>query len=281
MKQILTGLMLLLVLSFSSYAQPGAIGTYGNTTTLTVTGEGMVSLPPDVIAISVSVQTADANATAAAAENLRILNETLAALQTAGVKRDNIGAGYYIINQVPGSIVQVCGNTTLGSNLTSNATNASMASVTSTLNDTGVMEPAITNATNITCRTVRLPPTTQINNQLLINMNTSDGSEARLVLDSAIAAGATEARIVGYGLQDPKAAVEQARKRAFENARMNAEMLSSVAGVSLERMVDIIEPIAPTIEGSRLAQSAAQASGPGTIDVRASVTVTYQVSKNA
>lgn len=98
------------------------------------------------------------------------------------------------------------------------------------------------------------------------------------VLDGAVAAGANAAYGISFGLDDPKELQAEARAKAMEQARAQAEQLAKLAGHSLGEVVAITEefsggPIRPMM----MAKVAMAESYGGTPVSAGEVTVTAQV----
>lgn len=68
---------------------------------LVVQGEGKASAAPDKATIALGVQTRDTSATIAAAENARLMNETITALLAAGISENEIQTSSYSLGTVP------------------------------------------------------------------------------------------------------------------------------------------------------------------------------------
>jgi uncharacterized protein YggE len=105
------------------------------------------------------------------------------------------------------------------------------------------------------------------------------------ILDLAVGAGASTIAGVRFELQDREAAERAVLKRAVMDARRRAEAAAEGAGVRIERIVRIEEqrareiPPQPmmTFMRGEMAQQAQTPIAPGTIEVRATVTLTAAV----
>jgi len=86
-------------------------------------------------------------------------------------------------------------------------------------------------------------------------------------LNAARSAGAT-AEVSGYSLNDANESVADARKKAVENAKDNAQGMASAAGARLGKVLDISEYAYPNISA---------ADQPGMVDVTSYVVVTYEI----
>lgn len=66
------------------------------------------------------------------------------------------------------------------------------------------------------------------------------------VLDALVAAGATDLGGIGWAVDDPAPAVEQARQAAFAAARERAQTYAAMAGYSTFRLLEISENVTPS-----------------------------------
>lgn len=197
-------LAVLTVLSSAAGANP----------TLTVMGEGTVSVPADMVTILVSVESRGENITSAERDVQERMERVLDALRAAGVKDDEILSG-------------------MGSSVTSFS---STGRVCRRENNTTLCE-------NTTYGT------TALERSALIRLKTTDRSRIEEVLRRAEEAGGS-ASVEGYGLTDAGDAAARARQRAVENARQNAEGMADAAGASLGKVLDIYEYGYPITSGS-------------------------------
>ncbi len=98
MKKINTmfwGLMLILAVSFPVFADEN------NVSKLIVQGEGKVIATPDMATIVLGVQTFNVSASGAAAENSRLMNETIASLRSARIAEKDIQTSSFSLKTVP------------------------------------------------------------------------------------------------------------------------------------------------------------------------------------
>lgn len=68
-----------------------------------------------------------------------------------------------------------------------------------------------------------------------------DLSKVGAVIDRAVTLGVNQGGDIQFGNADPKPALEQARKRAVEDARARAEVLAQAAGAQLGGLFEIVE----------------------------------------
>ncbi len=175
---------------------------------LTVVGEGGVVVPADTVFVTVSAVSTDENVSFASAKNAEDLNRTIEALVDVGFDRDGILPGR-------GRSVQT------------------IRTYARTYNDT-------------TSETVAQEITNRITEQVTIRLGTEDDKMLDRCLEMAEAENAS-VEITGYGLGDAGPAKVQARRKAVEDARYNAEELASAAGLKLGKTVDIYEPSPPRV----------------------------------
>ena len=210
-------------------------GTQG----IRVFGEGTATVPADTVIISVAVQSNNTNASQAAAENTLLLNKTIDALTGAGVQKDEI---------MPGQSSGIS-----SSHFVSN--------VCRRINNTTVCENT-SNALSL------------LTSSILIRLKTTDQDRVNSVLETAKSQGAM-ASITGYSISDKSQAIADARKKAIDNARSNAEDMASAAGVKLGKAIDIKDYGYPNISFNEPFGS--PSTSPGTVSVTSYVAVTYEI----
>ena len=202
-------------------------------------GEGTATVPADIVIISVGVQSNNTNASQAAAENALLLNKTIDALTRAGVQKDEIMPGQssgISSSHFESNVCRLVNNTTVCKN-TSNALSLLTSSI-------------------------------------LIRLKTTDQDKVNRVLEAAKSQGAT-ASIMGYSISDKSQAVAEARKKAIDNAKSNAEDQASAAGVKLGKAIDISDYGYPDISFNEPFGSSATSRG--TVSVTSYVAVTYEI----
>jgi uncharacterized protein len=175
---------------------------------LRVIGAGTVQIPADTVIISVSAQSVDDNATIAAEKNSNILNGTKDALIAAGVDESEI---------MPGRSKGYMEYHTVVCNTVNNST---------------------------TCKNV---VTSQVTERMIVRLNTNDQNETEKVIETAKSSGA-RAFVMGYALSDPDKAMNEARKKALEDAKSRAEDYATVYGFNLGKSIAIEEIGYPDIE---------------------------------
>jgi len=176
--------------------------------TLRVTGVGSVQVPADTTVIAFYVQNSSDNFTIAQEAASLMVNQTEQAILAAGVSQEEIGS-----HRSKGRITthKVICNT-------------------------------INNSTD--CRDIMVNAATM---KMVVRLKSSDANETKRIIEAAEAAGA-EAAIWGYELTDPANALEQARKKALDNAKAKAQYIASSYDLTLGESMEIEEPAYPDIE---------------------------------
>ncbi len=174
---------------------------------LRVIGSGTVQVPTDTTIIAVDALNSSDNLSIAEEAASDLLNQTEKALLAAGVTKDEI-----MPDRSRGRIT-------------------SHKVICNTINNTTTCKDLVINAAK---------------EQMVIKLLTSDANQTKKVIDAAESAGA-KATVLGYELSDPTNAVDQARKKAMENAKAKAEYYASSYGLTLGKSMQIEEPTYPDI----------------------------------
>ncbi|HLT18237.1 MAG TPA: SIMPL domain-containing protein [Thermomicrobiales bacterium] len=117
----------------------------------------------------------------------------------------------------------------------------------------------------------------RVSHQLAVTVRDIDQTGA--LLSTAVDAGANAVHSVTFSVEDPSAALDEARAAAFENARLKAEDLARLANGSLGQIVSVTEnSYTPYPVGRDGAGEAQDSASPVPINPGASTfTVTLQV----
>jgi len=175
---------------------------------LRVIGVGTVQVPADTTVIAFDVQNNSENFTQAEEANSLVLNRTEEALLAAGVKKEEI-----MPDRSQGRMM-------------------AHRVICNTVNNTSNCKDVVLNAATA---------------QMVVKYKNSDANQTQKVIDAAKATGA-KATIWGYELSDPSKAVDDARKKALENAKAKAEYYASSYGLTLGNSMQIEEPTYPDID---------------------------------
>ena len=204
--------------------------------TLTIVGEGTVTVPADTATVSVSVESDINNMTAAQAAAQEKMDKVIDALKAAGVKDEEI---------LPGQSSGV-------------SSFQSTSKVCKRVNNSTVCENNTASASSLERSTV-------------VRLKSTDDSRINRVLDAARSAGA-KAYVAGYGLSDSSKAAAEARQKAVANAKENAAEMAASEGMRLGKVLDISDYGYPAALNDYYGSSAQF----GTVDVTSYVIVTFE-----
>jgi uncharacterized protein YggE len=119
----------------------------------------------------------------------------------------------------------------------------------------------------------------------VVQVTTDDLGAAGKIIDAATESGANTVQRLQFTLKDDQAAQAQALREAAAKARASAEALASALGLKLVRLLSAeqggVSRPQPLMGVAQLMSSPAAPPtpvSPGTIDIRATVTLTYEVS---
>ncbi|HWQ20061.1 MAG TPA: SIMPL domain-containing protein [Methanotrichaceae archaeon] len=199
--------LLVLLLGLILLAAASTNAAAQNNGTLRVVGAATVTVPADTVIIDVAAQSSNNNTTIAAAQAEDRLNIAEDALKASGVQKDEIMPGRS--KGVASYISRTCRE----------------------VNNTTICHDVVTKLAT---------------EQMEIRLKTRDQSRIDKVLNVSKASNVS-AEIAGYALDDTSAALTEARKKAVDDARSNAEDYSSALGLKLGKVIQISEPSRPEI----------------------------------
>lgn len=212
-----------------------------NVSKIICNGEGKTTAVPDIVTITLGVETRNVSASVAAAENAKLMNGTINALLSAGLNKKDIQTSQY--------------------------------SLTTQTEDNPVTTGGATKN--------KTPPVFVATNQVNAKMNVSENIGK--VLDAATAAGSNNVMGISFDLMDPKPQMDKALANAVNDSRRKAEVMAMAAGVKLGKILELSEGYGYTSSNApRAAFSLSAASTPvlpGEMEITASVTVTYEITK--
>jgi hypothetical protein len=106
---------------------------------------------------------------------------------------------------------------------------------------------------NVICNTANNTTTCEdvveslVTERMIVKMRSGDDNKTQKAIDAAKSAGSAAA-VVGYALSDSDKAVDEARKKALENARLRANDYAASFGFELGRSMQIEEVAYPDID---------------------------------
>jgi uncharacterized protein YggE len=171
----------------------------GTNPTLTIVGEGTVTVPADTVTVSISVESNVNNMTQAQAAVQEKMGKVIDALKAAGVKDEEI---------MPGQ-----------------------ASGVSSIQSTSKVCKRVNNSTVCENNTAQA---SSLERSLIVRLKSTDQSRVKQVLEAARSAGA-QADVAGYAGK----AAAAARQKAVANAKENAAGMAAAEGLRLGKVLDI------------------------------------------
>lgn len=222
----------------------------GATPTITVPGEGTVTVSADQVLLSISASSSNENATMAAMEAEEKLTDVLDSLKDEGLRDEEVIPGY---------------STSINQNVFT------------------TKECSRGEDNNTTCKTVTKYTTMAIE-EARIKLKASDKVRMNKIIDSANAAGA-QAVVSGYRLTDTSDAKSKALKTAEKDAKARATSLASSVGGRVGKVLDITEASYPemffsmSLMGSDMFMpfDDDETTEPGKVRITAYVIVTYEL----
>jgi len=236
MKTLITLCVTLLLLGSTAQAQQN--NNRPSPSTITVSGEAMLSAEPDQVQIDIGVVTQARSAPEAAKENAERLTRVLAELKKLLGKSDEVKTSGYSLTpnyRYPqGGKPEIVGYT----------------------------------ASN------------------MVRIKTSTLSLAGRLIDAAMQAGANSVNRLMFTLKDEQAAQFEALRLAAAKAKAKAEAIAAALGVKILRIASVtegertIQPIYRQALATRAeAAPAPTPVEPGTVEVRASLSLTVEISE--
>jgi len=224
-----------------AFALPVQAAGSDNVSKLICNGEGKTTATPDIVTITLGVETRNVSASVAANENAKLMNNTINALLSAGLKKNDIQTSHY----------------SLGIQTEEN--------------------PVPTGAAKN-----KMPPEFVATNQVTAKMNVSENIGK--VLDAATTAGSNSVMGISFDLRDPKPQMDKALAEAVNDSRKKAEIMAATVGVKLGKILELSEGYSFTSSNAKMAAySLGEATTPvlpGEMEITASVTATYEITKS-
>ncbi|HEY64145.1 MAG TPA: SIMPL domain-containing protein [Caldilineae bacterium] len=215
--------------------------------TITVVGQGVVRVDPDVARAQIGVEVLAPTVKEAVAQNQELMTAVLEALQEAGVDAKDIRTSNYSIRFE---------------------------------REPYMPRPAVPEGAE-----GPTAPQGRYRVSNMVQVTIRDLEEVAAVLDAAIEAGANNIWGVSFGVEDTAAEAEsEARAKAMENAREKAAELAELAGVELGDVISVSElvsgpgyPIIGVMEAAAPAFGGAGPISPGELTFRAQLQVVFAI----
>jgi uncharacterized protein len=214
-------------------------------TLLTLSAEGRSNRKPDLAQFSAGVTSMGKNAGAALAANAADMNQVIAALKRAGIADRDIQTSNLSLNPVYQPQRQL---------------------------PNGMMEPQQPKIIGY-----------QVNNQ--VNVRQRNLAEFGRVIDTLVAAGANQVNGPNFQMDDPDAALDEARIEAMKKARARATLFAQAAGLRVVRILTISESGGympqPQVMYARAMKADMAESSPvaaGEVSLQSSVSVLFELA---
>ncbi|MCG5431462.1 SIMPL domain-containing protein [Mycobacterium sp. MYCO198283] len=218
---------------------------------VTVVGEGTVSGTPDLLNASVAVEIAAPDARTAMDQASERQQRVITALTDAGVDRKDISTAQLSLQPQYGPAADATGSTTQSTG----------TPVPPAPNGQTIVAYRAVNGIDVTIRDIRDAP------QVIAIVTNTGGDAIRI-------------NSVGYTFSDDSRLVQDARARAFNDAKARAEQYAKLSGLSLGRVISISESGGPPPVATKTpapAMSEAVPLEPGQQTVSFAVTVIWQL----
>jgi len=218
--------------------------SYDPTQTITVVGQGAVSVSPDIARVTVGVETSAESVGEAVSENTTQMEAILAALEEIGIPEKDIQTTNFSIyfDRYPEPLPR---------------------SVSSAEGAVAAPQYRVSNMVNVTIR---------------------DLEKVSEVLDGVIEAGANNIWGVSFELDDTEAAQADARTAAVANALARAQALAELSELELGPVMSVSEVIGTSSIPMAFAAERAMGGGggpisPGEVEISYQVQVTYFIAR--
>ncbi|MDQ6826571.1 MAG: SIMPL domain-containing protein [Candidatus Eremiobacteraeota bacterium] len=218
---------------------------------LTVSGEGVVTRPPDIATLNVSIETNADSASAAVSDNNRKFDDLKGRMHAMGVAEGDINASTYSVNFNP-------------------------------------PQPPTLSEGAAVARPIPYPNPQRygyvVTRSITIKLrNINDAGKA---IDESVAAGATNIYGVQFSVSDQRSVYAAALRSAVEDAQSQARAMAQAAHMRILRIKSMQSGYSPgpiMMRGTAQRSAPIPAQGvptvikPENLDVRANVTIVYEV----
>lgn len=262
---------------------------------ISVSGSGQISVPPDTARIQVGVDTSDVSASAALTANSQQMQSLLAALRDAGIPDEDIQTQVVQLQPQYGDSSMIYPSAAFPPQ--NGAGQQAPAQGETTQEDVTAeptleltVEPTVEGTPEPTAEPTAqpmMPPSTN-GSQIVgyvaknsVEVVTTDLENVGNLLDTVIAAGGNNIIGIRFDVTEANDALSSARDTAWEDAQQKAEQLATLAGAELGQVLTINEfsrgPI-PLAESSVLARDAiAVPIQPGSQTIGVDLQVTWEL----
>jgi uncharacterized protein len=251
---------------------------------ISVSGEGKVTVTPNIATLDLGVTAQAATVVAAQSQVTTAMNQVISALTSNGVAQKDIKTQNYTIQQITTPVFPPV-------TVTPQTGNSSSGTSTSGTIITPILPPTPTTTTKTPPITPIMPPITiiprqvtmyEVTNTIIVTIRTIDNTGS--IIDSAASAGGNLVRInsVSLSVDQPDQYYTQARQLAMDDASNKASQLAKLAGVTLGKATYISENSSslifpPIFNAAGVAVSGTTSISPGETSVTIDVQVVYAI----
>jgi len=244
----------------SAQSQPANISINSNQQGISVSGEGKVTVTPDIALLDVGVTAQASTVAQAQSQAADAMSKVVSALTSSGIAQKDIQTQYFSIEQINSSVV-----------------------VPPVPPDTSGGAAGGTAAPMIPAKPIPPAKGYQVSNAVSVKIRSIDKTGS--IVDAVAAAGGDLVRINGviFSVDQPDQYYAQARELAMNDAKSKADQLAKLAGVTLGKATYILEgssspvPYLQAFAGGAAVPSAATPISPGQTDLVVDVQVTYAI----
>lgn len=238
------GFALAMLAPLAAHATTDGTAIAASDTLLTVSAEGQSRRTPDIATFSAGVTTQGKTASEALAANSAAMTEVIASLKRTGIQPRDI-----------------------------QTSNLSVSPVYADQSVQPAIRPRRTTGPEIVGY--------QVNNQVSVRQRKLDQYGA--VIDALVSAGANQVNGPSFGVDQPDAALDEARIDAIKAARARADLYAKAAGLRVVRIVSIAESGGggypqPMLFARAKAMDAAPPVEAGEVNLGAHVTVQFELA---
>jgi uncharacterized protein len=262
-----------LLVNLSCSSRTTANGTQSQQQGISVSGEGIVKVTPDIATLDLSVIAEALTVADAQAQVSTAMNQVTSALTSNGVAQKDIQTQNYTIQQITAPVPPPV--TVMPYN-SSSGTSSSGGFITP------ILPPIITTITPPITTTPSLVIQYRVSNTIVVTIRTINDTGS--LIDAVVSAGGNLISIEGVTLSvdQPDQYYTQARQLAMTDASNKASQLAKAAGVTLGSAISISEndspPIYPQVfSTANVAASPATSINPGETNITIDVQILYAI----
>ena len=245
-----------------------------NQATVSVTGKGDVSTPPDLAVMDFSVVSNAKTVDGATVDNTKKMNAIVTAEKSLGVADKDLQTTGYNVSPHYDYVKQIL--TPVPAPTPAAASNSGSAAGSAGVVDSSIYYPS----------GKQVITGYDVTQTLTIKIRKENMAKIGQIIEEATAAGANQVGDLQFTLDNPDAVQAQARKIAIDDAEAKAQVLATQLGVKLVRITSYSEGgYSPTVQLNYAAKDMAESSAAvpvpniqtGENKITVSVNITYEI----